>query len=737
MAGPPLKPGLLLGGRFELESELASGSEGHVFVARDTHLRVRVCVKVLRAHFSSEEAREKFNSEARVARKLESARVVDVYDVGWHGDRPFLVMPCLRGESVHARIQREGALNPEEAEHYLRGMLEALSALHEARLLHRDISPGNVFLRDDAGHRYGWAFPVLLDFGLSMSTGSDADGCAGSIGFLAPEIAGGSSSTESSDLYSVAAVMFTMLTGEAPRPGAEPIHETHRFAGKVPRRLSVAVAKALRVNPQERFSSTDDFLSALDAPLEDLEPGYLVNGIYELVEVLGRGGGAIVWSAHDRDTDELCALKFASPPEAASEAEKEVLYRRFEREAKILNRLNHPHVVDIRVGDVWNGVPFAVLERVHGKSLAEAMPTLSFESVLQVIGEVAMALDTVHELGVVHRDVKPSNILLRSEPPERVGSAVLIDFGVARWGDVALTVHGTVGTHGRLTPESLRSEPTGPFSDQWALAAIAYEALTGRLPGQANQANRDTSEISWCVERGEIEPVESLCPAAEKRQAAAIMRALSTNPLDRFSTCGDFVTALSGLKPLAKSISRRPKERRSGFRLSALGLAVLGASVLLSWSFAGSTATEPQVVVEDLANIASSYNLPTPPMDLRKIQVAAKEGTRSHDDVEVDINGKTHFLPTAVTYQPRDVFVVRVTDPRFQRTERTFVVTDSMEKASVELSAKRNQRRAAVAKPQSPRRSKPTRQRKLIYKPGEEDLGGRFYRTDDSGPVHQ
>ncbi|MDQ3871744.1 MAG: serine/threonine protein kinase, partial [Chloroflexota bacterium] len=206
--------------------------------------------------------------------------------------------------------------------------------------------------------------------------------------------------------------------------------------------------------------------------------GQELAGRYRLEALLGAGGMATVYRARDLRLERPVAVKVLSPNLAADET----LVRRFEREARFLAAVNHPSIVKVYDVGETEGEAFFVMELVEGETLADRIRrggALSPDEAVPILAAVAEGLAILHRGGFVHRDVKPQNILLSRDAP-----AKLADFGLVRGAEPSdLTAPGTtVGTLGYLAPELLRGDPATPSTDVYALAAVAYEALTGQLP---------------------------------------------------------------------------------------------------------------------------------------------------------------------------------------------------------------------------------------------------------------
>jgi len=201
-------------------------------------------------------------------------------------------------------------------------------------------------------------------------------------------------------------------------------------------------------------------------------------GRYRLIELLGRGGMGEVWRAHDTDTDRIVAIKVLP----AHLADDEAFVQRFRREAHAAARLNNPHVIPIHNYGEIDGRLYVDMRLIEGRDLEEVLADGSLEPgrAVRIIEGVAKALHAAHEVGLVHRDVKPSNILL-----DKDDFAYLIDFGIARaMEETRLTSTGNaIGTFHYMAPERLGDNPSDDArADIYALACVLYECLTGQPP---------------------------------------------------------------------------------------------------------------------------------------------------------------------------------------------------------------------------------------------------------------
>ena len=267
----------------------------------------------------------------------------------------------------------------------------------------------------------------------------------------------------------------------------------------------------------------------------------LIAGRYEVGELLGRGGMAEVYAGTDLRLTRPVAIKLLQESMAA----RDEVRLRFEAEARAAAAILQPHAVAVYDSGEHEGVPYIVMERLPGDTLADRIaigPVLTGAEARTFGRQVLGALDAAHRVGMVHRDVKPGNILLTHE-----GSAKIADFGIAKSielsaGSVDLTGTGQlVGTPAYIAPEQLGGEPASPLSDIYALGVVLYEGLVGSKPYEADNA----MVAARAVIEGDHVPLATLRPDLDDALVRAVERAMDRDPQARFPSAAAMGAALA------------------------------------------------------------------------------------------------------------------------------------------------------------------------------------------------
>ena len=260
-------------------------------------------------------------------------------------------------------------------------------------------------------------------------------------------------------------------------------------------------------------------------------------GQYEVQEFVGQGAMGRVFRAYHSDLERTGAVKVmqAMTPDPDTVA-------RFRHEAQAIAKLRHPNIVDVYDYGQFQGTPYMIVEYVPGGSLAGKMESggIDRRSALRYLRGIAAGLDYAHSRGVVHRDVKPANVLLTAED-----TPVLADFGLAKLmqGSSLKSMTGvTTGTPAYMAPEQVTGGRVGPAADRYSLATIAYEMLTGVIPFEGE----GLMEILYAQVHRDPPPPSSRDSSLGPGVDAVILRGLAKAPEARWESAGAFVEALDG-----------------------------------------------------------------------------------------------------------------------------------------------------------------------------------------------
>jgi HAMP domain-containing protein len=268
-------------------------------------------------------------------------------------------------------------------------------------------------------------------------------------------------------------------------------------------------------------------------------------GRYDILDVLGSGGMGMVYRAYDRDVGETVAIKALRPEMGALDP---TVLERFKQELRLARRITHRNVVRTYDLGELNGVYYITMEYVHGTTVAALIRdagTLAVPATLTIGKQLCRALEVAHEEGIVHRDIKPQNLLV-----DPAGFLKVMDFGIARLAEAraepgrALTTAGTVvGTPQYMAPEQLLGEPVDARTDLWAAGAVLFECLTSRPVHQA------PSVMALMAQHMESDPPDpaGLNPDVPPALARVILRALARRPEDRWQSAAALLEALESV----------------------------------------------------------------------------------------------------------------------------------------------------------------------------------------------
>ena len=514
-----LEPGMMLGERYEIMKQLGEGGMGAVYKARDHELERLVALKVIRPELAGHpDILRRFKQELILARQVTHKNVVRIFDLGTADGRKFITMDYVEGRDLKSIINERGKIPVAETVPIIQQICRGLEAAHVEGVVHRDLKPQNVMV-DDAGRVW------LMDFGLARSmelSGLTRTGVLmGTPDYMSPEQARAEKVDARSDLFSLGIIFFEMLIGRLPfqadtlmakllqrvKDRAVAVNE---IDPSIPADVSAVVSKCLEPDVNKRYQSIREILddlggggqtisvtgsvssNATPAPgvapsgspsisLDDLGPGSQFGPRYRIESVIGEGGMGKVYKAYDSDLDRTVALKLVRP-ELAKDANSLL---RFKQELLLASRISHRNILRIHdLGDVY-GVKFISMAFVQGMDLHESIAQrgrLPLERAVNIAKQLAGALAAAHAEGVVHRDLKPRNVLIDVDDHIYVS-----DFGLAKSLDstdkTGMTRVGEVlGTPRYMSPEQAESKNADNRSDIYSLGIIIYEMLTGEVP---------------------------------------------------------------------------------------------------------------------------------------------------------------------------------------------------------------------------------------------------------------
>ena len=350
-------------------------------------------------------------------------------------------------------------------------------------------------------------------------------------------------------------------------------------------------------------------------PVEGLQARLqrIVAGEYRIERLLGRGGMGMVFLAQDLTLEREVAIKVL-PPDFSSDPQ---VIKRFQQEAKTAAKLDHPNIIPIYRVESAEGLNFFVMKFISGTSLEDVLESqqpLSYDYIQRILSEAARALGHAHSRNVVHRDVKPANIMFDHD-----GRVMLTDFGISKALQSAGGLTGTgmiVGTPHYMAPEQAKGQPVDGRADQYSLGIVGYRLLSGQLPFSGDS-------VHTILYKHIFEPapnVAALRPGIPRNLTDAIQRALTKEPADRFPSMEAFAEAVRGVAGAADATTPLPTPavaipptirtaRRSRVPLAALVVGVLAVVGLAGFlGLRGHSAAVPPGPVDTaaIAQIAES-----------------------------------------------------------------------------------------------------------------------------------
>ena len=582
-----LATGTILDGRYEIIEPIAEGGMGAVFRARRRLLGDDVAVKIVRSEFARDQgARERFLRESRACAQLRHPNIVSILDFNLDGEgRPFLVMELLNGRSLRQEVGARGALPLEEVQAILLPIANALQLAHDHGILHRDLKPANIVAHDFGG---GTRTHKIVDFGLVRDLRSDATRLTaahmfvGTFTYAPPEQVLGRDVDARSDQYSLGVVAYELLTGRPPFEDSDAgqlvtslITTAAPLPTKVrpelPKWIDVVLGRVLAKAPGDRYPTIAAFGQALQsdsshttrtaipyAPVEKPAAARGLLGTYELGRRLGPGRlGSEVFSGTHRALGHPVAIRLLR---RGTDRNWEGVRARFLREAKTL-QVAHQSIIQVRDYGEEGDLIYLDTDFIEGLSLREvlkrdgALPWRRLKSLLEELTEAARVL---HRKGGLLCGLSPEIMRVTSDddddrPRESTegpkGERLMISSAgiwqaqdlLATLGDATLrgSALADVELH-YVAPELLIGQNANIGSDVFTIGVLAYEMATATLPydGPSMPA------LLGAMLQGRPADPRTLQPSLPDRAAAAILKALAPQPLNRFQTVRDLAAAL-------------------------------------------------------------------------------------------------------------------------------------------------------------------------------------------------
>jgi eukaryotic-like serine/threonine-protein kinase len=443
---------------YQILERLGAGTLGTVYKARDLDLERIVALRILPADlFAGAGLRERVARDLAAAGTLDHPNVCPVWDVEAMEAGDVLVSLALcEGETLADRLTR-GPLRPAMVADLGTQIAAGLARAHAAGLVHGSLHAGNVLLSTDGQAK-------ILDLGLAglRPAAATADGPRG-------------------DLKALGGLLRDLLPPDAPAELRQLVERilSGGFAGADEARQALRVLRGSGTRPTlaswseqptVREIPTSAFLGGPRLPQEV--------GPYRLREQLGGGGMGIIYKAEDTRLGRTVALKFL-PPELTRDP---VAKARFSQEARAASALDHPNICTIYdVGETADAALFLSMPCYEGETLRDRLEkgVLPLDQAADIARQVALGLAKAHRQGIVHRDIKPGNLMITSD-----GVVKILDFGIAKLtGAAGITRTGVaVGTPAYMAPEQIRGDEVDHRADLWSLGVVLYEMLAGRRP---------------------------------------------------------------------------------------------------------------------------------------------------------------------------------------------------------------------------------------------------------------
>jgi serine/threonine protein kinase len=527
-------------GEYRLVREIGRGAFGTVYLGEHQLLWLQVAIKIL--HTVTPQAHAALLAEWRRIANLRHRHIITVLGFSTYQNQSYLVLQYVPNDSLKERYPLGQSFPIETILPHVQQIAEGVQFAHDHQLLHLNLKPANILLdeRDEV---------LVSDFGMtrtlhSHTTGETLAGFAGTPAYAAPEQFQERPEC-ASDQYALATMVYQWLTGRLPFTGDLMAIIGQKFMGHAPPSLGSEVAPAvaavvlrgLAEDPGDRFPSVAAFAKELarvskppPAPVPVIAPGGRL-GSYLLNRFLGQGHSAEVWLGEHVHGRWQRAIKILH---ARLSAQEQVL---FLREAQIIAPLEHRNIVSLMDYGVEGTIPFLVMNYAPDGSLHDRHPNgtpLALDVVVSYVKQVAAALQYAHDTHLIHRDVKPENMLVN-----RNGEVLLSDFGIAvKTPSQGADPQDAAGTIAYMAPEQFQGK-ADRASDQYALGVTVYEWLTGKRPFRGTAMEITGQHLNHAPQ-----PLREIVPGIPLLVEWVVLKALEKDPKNRFGRVRAFAIAL-------------------------------------------------------------------------------------------------------------------------------------------------------------------------------------------------
>ena len=526
-----------ISGRLEVTRKLGQGRYAIVLEAYDRALQKKVAAKRYPpASAETPDMVQRFLREAQRAAELSHPNLVNVYGTGEDQEGRYIIEELVEGRTLRELLDEKIRLEPARVIEMATQICDLLGHAHRKGIFHRDLRPENIFLvgRDQV---------KVSDFGLKARMSDPASREGRSVCYVSPEALRLERVDERSDIYALGVVLYEVLLGEPPFPpdtaAFDHINVAPSFPAKVDRMLPGFMRKiidrCLEKDRSRRYRTAAQVLDDLKA--SSIVPGVVIADRYEIVRELGIGGMGRIYQALDRELDEPVALKVLR----AGDSEGRHV-ERFLREIKMARRITHTNVVKVYDLGTWKEHKYITMEYIDGLNLEQWVrlrPALDVQEAVRLMADIAAGLESAHGLGIIHRDIKPQNILLKEGKVPKI-----LDFGIARGagGGVDMTTAGFVmGSPKYMSPEQVQAMPLDHRTDIYSLGVVMYFVFTGREPFVGDSP----SAIAYKHIGEAPRPPRDLNAAIPEWLNDAILKSLAKDRDQRYASMRELVATLS------------------------------------------------------------------------------------------------------------------------------------------------------------------------------------------------